>query len=208
MAPNEMFLQFAAMIQCTTKKNPIQYQGYGCHCGFLNGGSAKPVDATDQCCMDHDRCLKELETTGVCTKHAFITTYAVEMKGCGKKKAANITCKPQADYSPLEATFAFGKVDCAESLCRCDREAAVCFSQNPFQNRYKMGRKRKSACKAGPETGPGTGTATGTGTGTGTGPTAGLPTSTDKPMLQTTVFQPPVQETGRPAPIYRIQGRI
>ncbi|CAF3712356.1 unnamed protein product [Rotaria sp. Silwood1] len=47
--------QFGRMISHITDRNPLDYNGYGCHCGLGSKGS-KVVDATDQCCVAHDYC--------------------------------------------------------------------------------------------------------------------------------------------------------
>ncbi len=38
----------AALVYCTTRRNPAIYDGYGCWCGF--GGSSQPVDGIDAYC--------------------------------------------------------------------------------------------------------------------------------------------------------------
>ncbi|XP_063962342.1 phospholipase A2-like [Lytechinus pictus] len=188
LAPSDLFVHFGLMIKCTTKKNPLRYHGYGCHCGLFNGGEGRPVlDSVDQCCKDHDVCLERLETSGLCTKLAFMYPYTVDMKGCGKKQSANITCKASASYNDIERTLVFGKTQCAEAKCQCDRDAAICFSKNQVQSRYKLGKIRPSTCKAKP----------------GAGPKTLPPTTATLPAVQTTM-QPPVRETVKPAPIYRI----
>lgn len=38
--------QFGAMVLCETKRNPLEYNGYGCWRGF--GGKGTPVDEIDR----------------------------------------------------------------------------------------------------------------------------------------------------------------
>lgn len=42
------FLQFGAMIACKVKRNPLDYNGYGCWCRCGIGGKGEPVDDIDQ----------------------------------------------------------------------------------------------------------------------------------------------------------------
>ena len=39
-------LKLGVMIYVQTKKSPLEFNGYGCYCGF--GGGGKPVDAIDE----------------------------------------------------------------------------------------------------------------------------------------------------------------
>ncbi|CAJ0604873.1 unnamed protein product [Cylicocyclus nassatus] len=43
-----------------------RYNHYGCWCG--PGGSGKPIDGIDTCCMHHDLCYDEAVKSGVCSK--------------------------------------------------------------------------------------------------------------------------------------------
>ncbi|XP_072172474.1 phospholipase A2 A2-actitoxin-Cgg2a-like [Diadema setosum] len=151
MPPSNLFLQFAAMIKCTTKTNPLQYQGYGCYCGFLNG-EGTPVDETDRCCQAHDMCLDNLQATGVCPKGSFLLPYAAKIKGCGKNKVAKITCKPRQKYSGWERVASMGATECAEKLCKCDLEAATCFSRHQLNEQFKSRNKNRTLCSAPPTT--------------------------------------------------------
>ncbi|CAF3985660.1 unnamed protein product [Rotaria sp. Silwood2] len=47
--------QFARIIRHITGRNPLDFNGYGCHCGWGSKGF-KVVDAIDQCCVVHDNC--------------------------------------------------------------------------------------------------------------------------------------------------------
>ncbi|XP_015756360.1 PREDICTED: phospholipase A2 A2-actitoxin-Cgg2a-like [Acropora digitifera] len=50
---------FGFLITCKAKRNPFNYNGYGCYCGL--GGYGKPVDGLDKCCQVHDTCYQLLE---------------------------------------------------------------------------------------------------------------------------------------------------
>ncbi|XP_071485084.1 phospholipase A2 A2-actitoxin-Cgg2a-like [Diadema antillarum] len=151
MPPSDLFLQFAAMIKCTTKTNPLQYQGYGCFCGFLNG-KWHPVDETDRCCQAHDMCLDNLQATRVCPKGSIFLPYAAKIKGCSKNKVAKITCKPRQKYTGWERAASLGATECAEELCKCDLEAATCLSRHQMNEQFKFKNMNRTLCSASPTT--------------------------------------------------------
>ena len=39
-------VQFGLMVACATKRNPLDFNGYGCYCGI--GGGGTPVDRLDK----------------------------------------------------------------------------------------------------------------------------------------------------------------
>ncbi|XP_015750076.1 PREDICTED: basic phospholipase A2 taipoxin alpha chain-like [Acropora digitifera] len=51
--------EFGFLITCKAKRNPFNYNGYGCYCGL--GGYGHPVDGLDRCCQVHDNCYHLLE---------------------------------------------------------------------------------------------------------------------------------------------------
>ncbi|XP_071800025.1 uncharacterized protein [Asterias amurensis] len=122
--------QFALMIACAVGGNPLDYNGYGCYCGF--GGGGTPVDATDRCCYNHDRCYSRMKSSGKCDKETgdvYIMVYQSSQANCGTNNP-QITCKRSRRYGWLEKFIIGQKTDCAEGLCKCDRDAAICFKRN------------------------------------------------------------------------------
>ncbi|XP_033636824.1 uncharacterized protein LOC117297786 [Asterias rubens] len=122
--------QFALMIACAVGGNPLDYNGYGCYCGF--GGGGTPVDATDRCCYNHDRCYSRMKSSGKCDKETgdvYIMVYQSSRANCGTNNP-QITCKRSRRYGWLEKFIIGQKTDCAEGLCKCDRDAAICFKRN------------------------------------------------------------------------------
>ncbi|XP_075926410.1 uncharacterized protein LOC116946960 isoform X2 [Petromyzon marinus] len=62
-------VQFGNMIECRMNRQPLDYYGYGCHCGF--GGKGAPVDPTDR---RKERLVREedlrVRSEGFCLLHA------------------------------------------------------------------------------------------------------------------------------------------
>ncbi|XP_048578556.1 phospholipase A2 A2-actitoxin-Cgg2a [Nematostella vectensis] len=106
---------FHAMIKCETKRNPLDYNYYGCYCGF--GGRGSPVDGLDKCCYVHDMCYKASRTSGICwAGQAYIHLYyRTGCTGCDKAKNSK----------------------CGQMLCECDAAAAKCFAANKIDKKYE-----------------------------------------------------------------------
>ncbi|XP_078463695.1 acidic phospholipase A2 homolog [Lampetra fluviatilis] len=105
-------VQFGNMIECRMNRQPLDYYGYGCHCGF--GGKGAPVDPTDRCCRSHDCCYNRAITAG-CNPYSDIYHYTC--------KHGRITCDAKNDW-------------CERKICECDRRASACFTHAPFNSRF------------------------------------------------------------------------
>ncbi|XP_007906920.1 phospholipase A2, minor isoenzyme-like [Callorhinchus milii] len=118
--PNAVW-QFRNMIRCAlpTSRPLLDYSDYGCYCGF--GGYGTPVDDLDRCCHVHDYCYEEVGDIDECwpiRDNPYTTIYSYS---CSGKK---IICS--SDNDP-----------CAEAICECDRQAALCFAKSPYNEDYK-----------------------------------------------------------------------
>ncbi|XP_028710619.1 phospholipase A2-like [Peromyscus leucopus] len=113
--------QLDNMIKCTIPASHplLEYNNYGCYCGF--GGSGTPVDELDRCCQTHDNCygqVKKMESCKFLIENPYTTSYSYSCSG------NEVTCSDKND--PCEAF-----------ICNCDREAAICFSQAPYNKENK-----------------------------------------------------------------------
>ncbi|KAM8865864.1 phospholipase A2, minor isoenzyme-like [Synchiropus picturatus] len=103
------------MIQCVQPNvSSIMYNRYGCYCGY--GGGGTPVDELDQCCQTHDHCYtRSMNLTG-CTN---ITDYPYSATYTYTCSNQTVTCSDSNDK-------------CEAFVCECDRAAAYCFADSPF----------------------------------------------------------------------------
>ncbi|MGH0188757.1 UNVERIFIED_CONTAM: hypothetical protein FKN15_031284 [Acipenser sinensis] len=122
--------QFGNVIKCAVStNNPFKYNDYGCWCGF--GGSGTPVDQVDSCCKAHDMCYRESRSIPACrplVDSPYITVYDYT---CTNKQ---VTCDSSNSA-------------CQKFICECDRVAAHCFSQAPYNEQFK-GFDKKKHCNA------------------------------------------------------------
>ncbi|XP_076010380.1 phospholipase A2, minor isoenzyme-like [Genypterus blacodes] len=110
---------FSNMISCTVP-GPIpviRFGDYGCYCGY--GGSGRPVDALDRCCQVHDNCYGQATRRPDC-QGIFDSPYI---------KPYSFTC---ARRTP---TCSSKNSSCAQFICECDRNAAMCFASTPYRRR-------------------------------------------------------------------------
>ncbi|XP_071478262.1 acidic phospholipase A2 2-like [Diadema antillarum] len=115
--------QFGSMITCATGRSPWDFYGYGCWCGF--GGQGQPVDPLDECCFHHDRCYDRLVSDNVCSRAGlYWWSYVYSEQNCQESTPPVITC-----YKSRNA--------CAEGLCQCDRQAALCFAGQSYNDEHK-----------------------------------------------------------------------
>ncbi|XP_057212995.1 phospholipase A2, minor isoenzyme-like [Triplophysa rosa] len=114
----KQLLQFREMIKCTLpNSSPLQDFGdYGCFCGL--GGQGTPVDQLDQCCFTHDHCYGNASNYDSCDSfldNPYTNIYDFKCN----KNTKTITC--------LASNNA-----CEMFICQCDKTAAECFAQAPY----------------------------------------------------------------------------
>ncbi|CAF1180545.1 unnamed protein product [Didymodactylos carnosus] len=103
-------LQFGSLIQHVTNTSALNYIGYGCWCGF--GGSGQPMDATDECCKNHDHCYEKYDT-GMFGCFPYTATYAWKVD----EHTGTVQCVDQ------EGT-------CKYNVCMCDKTVSECYHRN------------------------------------------------------------------------------
>ncbi|XP_043571259.1 phospholipase A2, minor isoenzyme-like [Chiloscyllium plagiosum] len=114
--------QFRKMIMCVIPdSSPIlDYNGYGCNCGFGGSKSEKYVDELDKCCLNHDKCYRRAKDRH-CRDYIdspYIELYSYSCSG------EEITCSSK-------------NKPCESDLCNCDRTAAICFSESKYNRDNK-----------------------------------------------------------------------
>ncbi|XP_008567589.1 PREDICTED: phospholipase A2 isoform X2 [Galeopterus variegatus] len=109
------------MIKCAIpgSKPYLEFNDYGCYCGL--GGSGTPVDDVDQCCYTHDNCYDQ----------------AMKLKSCKTLLDNPYTNSYSFSCSGTEITCSSGNSDCDAFICNCDRQAAICFSEAPYNKENK-----------------------------------------------------------------------
>ncbi|XP_055987011.1 phospholipase A2-like [Sorex fumeus] len=120
------FWQFSNMISCLIPDNLpyfspyFTFNNYGCYCG--RGGEGTPVDELDRCCQAHDRCWGQ----------------AVELGHCRSLLGLMTLLKPYS-YSCTDSDITCSSENnpCEDFLCKCDRTAAMCFANAPYNKEYK-----------------------------------------------------------------------
>ncbi|XP_068846430.1 phospholipase A2 [Capricornis sumatraensis] len=113
--------QFNGMIKCKIPSSEplLDFNNYGCYCGL--GGSGTPVDDLDRCCQTHDNCYKQakkLDSCKVLVDNPYTNSYSYS---CSNKQ---ITCSSENNA-------------CEAFICNCDRNAAICFSEVPYNDEHK-----------------------------------------------------------------------
>ena len=102
-------IQFSDMIKCAIPDaSPwSEYRDYGCFCGWSGRGT--PVDQTDGCCQEHDLCWAE-----------------------APKPCSGVMAHYGWDCDNKEPKCRWGRClsECEVYICKCDRDAALCFKRN------------------------------------------------------------------------------
>ncbi|KAJ8040547.1 Phospholipase A2 A2-actitoxin-Ucs2a [Holothuria leucospilota] len=85
--------QFGSMIGClqgiSETEAALRYTEYGCWCGL--GGSATPIDATDNCCQIHDKCYNNANSRCIPDELVYVVDYKCSSTSCGSS-SATISC--------------------------------------------------------------------------------------------------------------------
>nr|XP_020636900.1 uncharacterized protein LOC110072694 [Pogona vitticeps] len=110
-------LELAQMIKDVTGKNAVpHYSSYGCYCGL--GGKGTPLDETDRCCYDHDRCYDRVDAEG-CDSKATFYHYSVHS---GKVKCGG---------GEWWRKRIFGhQPPCEGEICECDKRLVLCLKKH------------------------------------------------------------------------------
>ncbi|XP_063409317.1 basic phospholipase A2 PA-12C-like isoform X1 [Mytilus trossulus] len=137
--------QLAEMIVDATGRDPLNFNGYGCYCGW--GGSGTPVDKDDRCCQQHDDCYGQV-TTDLTDCSPKWNHYAWKIQD------KTVDCLDQAQNvkSKSNAILFKRNDNCPRRICDCDKALVECLYKNPYHNEnYKLdkGLKCKSADKKG-----------------------------------------------------------
>ncbi|XP_038049605.1 phospholipase A2 AP-PLA2-I-like [Patiria miniata] len=115
--------QLGDMTSCTTGlslvNSGLDYNGYGCYCGY--GGTGSPLDETDTCCYAHDKCYEQSPCPD---SLKYSIPYKKKLSSCGTDDAT-ITCKRASDYPWYYGSTKY----CAEAICNCDKALAFCFKE-------------------------------------------------------------------------------
>ncbi|GAB6027977.1 hypothetical protein CHUAL_002203 [Chamberlinius hualienensis] len=101
--------QLYGVITCVTPCDPFVLKDYGCYCGF--GGTGRPVDPIDKCCMMHDYCYHRTPC------HQTLTYFLPYDWLCIGGRSV---CSLPVRWSATSA--------CSVQLCECDRMFSECIS--------------------------------------------------------------------------------
>ncbi|XP_022112257.1 phospholipase A2 AP-PLA2-I-like [Acanthaster planci] len=117
--------QFGKMIMCLGDLGyfeGLEYNGYGCYCGY--GGEGTPLDETDTCCKLHDECYGRAKTDeiGCWAIETYGTIYDYE-KYTDESGNCAIKCTKEEDYP-----WYVIRTKCKAFMCECDRIGAQCFA--------------------------------------------------------------------------------
>ncbi|GAB6020769.1 hypothetical protein CHUAL_003428 [Chamberlinius hualienensis] len=107
------------MVGYRTNLRPFSFNNYGRYCGL--GGTGNPLDAVDQCCLQHDQCYIGIGGNECNTVGGGLAPFVMKYQW---KKLPNGTIICDESQSS-------DKVDtCAIKICNCDRMLTECFLKN------------------------------------------------------------------------------
>ncbi|XP_076326839.1 acidic phospholipase A2 PLA-1-like isoform X2 [Tachypleus tridentatus] len=112
----------SSMIEWITGRSSYLYAFYGHWCGI--GGKGNPVDATDRCCMVHDKCYEIVSSNEECRQ---VNVYRAEYRWFTLSIARDIVCGSDNSH-------------CVGAICECDRQLALCFGQNQYNEAHAFDR--------------------------------------------------------------------
>ncbi|XP_013790426.1 acidic phospholipase A2 PLA-2-like [Limulus polyphemus] len=115
-------LELGSMVEWTTGRNSYFYAFYGHWCGI--GGKGNPVDAIDRCCMAHDKCYGVVSSNEECRN---VNVYKANYRWFTLSITRDIVCGSDNDR-------------CAGAICECDRQVALCFGQNQYNEAHAFDR--------------------------------------------------------------------
>ncbi|XP_072443031.1 phospholipase A2, minor isoenzyme-like [Chiloscyllium punctatum] len=143
--------QFRKMIMCVIPgSSPIlDYNGYGCNCGFGGSESEKYVDELDKCCLNHDKCYRWAKDRH-CRDYIdspYIEHYSYSCSGeeitCSNLLMRLMSNSHLDDEVPDDTHLGHrfsgeGKNNpCESDICNCDRTAALCFAESKYNSDNK-----------------------------------------------------------------------
>ncbi|KAL3882431.1 hypothetical protein ACJMK2_028770 [Sinanodonta woodiana] len=113
-------IQMCNMVNYYTERTCLEFDRYGCFCGYGQEGR-KPLDDVDECCKVHDDCYGEV--------HCSIWS--------------GLVVGYQYDCSQLSRECECSDKDlCANSVCQCDLKFSECLQRAKYNHSYKGYDKR------------------------------------------------------------------
>ncbi|KAK7107397.1 basic phospholipase A2-like [Littorina saxatilis] len=112
-------LQMCELIQRYTNRGCLDYNDYGCFCGWGNAGSGrKHLDDVDACCLLHDNCYGEVTCMWF---YPQLVGFSIQ---CGDDNSCQ--CQDSRVWSP-----------CARSVCECDLRFAECLGRATYHEHHR-----------------------------------------------------------------------
>jgi len=115
-------LQLCNLVHEHSDRNCMDYNNYGCFCGYGNAGEdKKPVDKIDACCRKHDNCYGETKCRWALPH---MMSYQTDCKDSPKRKH-KCKCVDSMLFTP-----------CLRTTCECDVQIARCFTRHKFNPEF------------------------------------------------------------------------